>query len=141
MNINFYKSFSKSIAFIYVVGLIFLIIITSSFSLRSKKEYFKSPEFDSFFQDSLSNRDSTGCVVYVSFIVDKKGKVSRVRVDSCDCDSDKVYVKAIKEEAIRVIKDSPTWEPYIHNGKPVSVKYSLPVRFSNEPDTLNGISE
>ncbi len=61
--------------------------------------------------------------VYVSFTVDKKGKVTDVKVlrgigGGCD------------EEALRVIKlTSGKWKPGMQNGKPVKVAMNLPVMF------------
>jgi len=61
--------------------------------------------------------------VYVSFTVDKKGKVTDIKVlrgigGGCD------------EEALRVIKlTSGKWKPGMQNGKPVKVTMSIPVKF------------
>ncbi|NVO19115.1 MAG: energy transducer TonB [Bacteroidetes bacterium] len=60
--------------------------------------------------------------VYVSFIIDSKGKVTDVKVlrgigGGCD------------EEAIRVVKMMPAWHPGKNNGKEVRVQYSMPVSF------------
>jgi len=61
-------------------------------------------------------------VVYVRFIVDKKGKISNVTLlrgigGGCD------------EEAIRVVKGMPDWNPGKQNGMPVPVYFTLPVKF------------
>jgi len=60
--------------------------------------------------------------VYVSFIVEKNGNISNVKIlrgigSGCD------------EEVIRVVKDMPEWKPGTQNGKPVRVQYNLPVKF------------
>jgi TonB family protein len=60
--------------------------------------------------------------VYISFIVDRKGKINDVRVlrgigGGCD------------EEAIRVVKSMPDWIPGKQNGKKVPVQFNLPIRF------------
>ncbi len=62
-------------------------------------------------------------VVHVTFVVDKDGKIKDVKVlrgigGGCD------------EEAIRVVKNMPTWKPGKQRGKSVSVQYNLPVRFT-----------
>ena len=62
-------------------------------------------------------------VVYVTFVVDEHGKVKDPKVlrgigGGCD------------EEAIRVVKNMPTWEPGKQRGKPVRVQYNLPIRFT-----------
>ena len=60
--------------------------------------------------------------VYVTFVVEKDGRVSDVKVlrgigGGCD------------EEAIRVVKSMPRWTPGKQRGKPVKVQYNLPCRF------------
>ena len=61
-------------------------------------------------------------VVYVSFVVERDGSISNLKI-----------IKGIgagcNEEAIRVIRLMPLWEPAKHNGKAVASLYSLPVRF------------
>jgi protein TonB len=61
--------------------------------------------------------------VYVTFVVNEKGKVQDVKVlrsigGGCD------------EEAIRVVENMPTWSPGKQRGKPVKVQYNLPIRFT-----------
>jgi len=64
--------------------------------------------------------------VYVSFMIDEKGNVSKVKVlrgigGGCD------------EEAIRVIElTSGRWRPGTQNGKTVKVMMNLPVNFSSK---------
>lgn len=60
--------------------------------------------------------------VYVSFVVEKDGSISRVKVikgigGGCD------------EEALRVVRKMPKWEPGTQHGKPVRVQYTLPLNF------------
>jgi len=61
--------------------------------------------------------------VYVTFVVSEDGKVKDVKVlrsigGGCD------------EEAIRVVKNMPTWSPGKQRGKAVKVQYNLPIRFT-----------
>jgi TonB family protein len=62
--------------------------------------------------------------VYVSFIVDKKGKVKDVKL-----------VRGVKggaaldAEALRVIGIMPDWKPGKQAGKEVMVQYNFPVKF------------
>ena len=61
--------------------------------------------------------------VYLKFIVDERGEVSDVQVlrgIGAGCD----------EEAMRVIREMPKWTPGKQNGKPASVWYKLPVKFT-----------
>ncbi len=61
--------------------------------------------------------------VYVTFVVEKNGNVTDVRVlrgigGGCD------------EEAIRVIKAMPKWNPGKQRGKPVRVQFNMPIKFT-----------
>lgn len=58
----------------------------------------------------------------VQFIVEKDGSISNVRVMS------KVH-PLLDAEAIRVVKSMPRWMPGRLKGKPVRVKFNLPVTF------------
>ena len=64
--------------------------------------------------------------VYVTFVVEKNGNVTDVKIlrgigGGCD------------EEAIRVVKSMPKWNPGKQRGKNVRVQFNLPIQF-----TLNG---
>ncbi len=61
--------------------------------------------------------------VYVTFIVDKDGKIKDAKVlrgigGGCD------------EEALRVVRAMPDWTPGKQNGRNVTVQYNLPVNFN-----------
>ena len=60
--------------------------------------------------------------VTVSFIVEKDGRVSNVRLL-------RSVQPALDKEAIRVVKSMPKWTPGKQNGKPVRVRFNLPVMF------------
>jgi periplasmic protein TonB len=60
--------------------------------------------------------------VYASFIIEKDGTVSNVKIIRGihpDCDA----------EVIRVISDMPRWNPGKQRGQPVRVQFNLPVKF------------
>ena len=60
--------------------------------------------------------------VFVSFVVDKEGSISDLKVIkgiSAECD----------QEAIRVVKMMPPWKPGKQNGKPVKSRFVLPIKF------------
>jgi len=61
--------------------------------------------------------------VFLSFTVEKNGKLDDVVVT-------RGLSKEINAEAVRVIKNSPNWEPGVLNGKPVRVKYNINVNFN-----------
>lgn len=72
--------------------------------------------------------------VTVQFIVDKDGSIDDVKIlRSVNPDLD--------AEAIRVIKMMPRWEPGTHKGKPVRVKYTVPVMFRLTPEPVEKIDE
>jgi len=60
--------------------------------------------------------------VFVSFVVDSEGKISEVTTIkgiSADCD----------KEAVRVVQMMPPWKAGKQNGKPVKVRFVLPIKF------------
>lgn len=60
--------------------------------------------------------------VYVSFVVSKDGSISEVKVvRGLSADLDK--------EAVRVVSMMPPWRPGKQNGKPVFVRFVLPIKF------------
>lgn len=62
-------------------------------------------------------------IVYVTFVVEKDGRVSNVKVlrgigGGCD------------EEAVRVIQKMPNWAPGKQRGRAVRAQFNMPVRFT-----------
>lgn len=69
-----------------------------------------------------AKKDKIQGKVYISFVVEKDGSVADAKVlrgigGGCD------------EEALRVVKAMPKWEPGKQKGTPVRVQYNLPVAF------------
>jgi len=61
--------------------------------------------------------------VYVTFVVERDGSVTDVKIlrgigGSCD------------EEAVRVVRNMPRWEPGKQRGKPVRVQFNMPIKFT-----------
>lgn len=62
--------------------------------------------------------------VYVEYVITKTGEVANVKV-----------IKSVEgapdldAESVRVVNEMPTWKPGENNGKPVSVRMVLPIRF------------
>lgn len=69
--------------------------------------------------------------VYVSFVIDTDGSVSRVKVK-------KGVDPSLDKEAIRVVETSPRWEPGIQKGQTVRVEFTFPIIFVlAEDDVVN----
>ncbi len=60
--------------------------------------------------------------VHVQFVVNKNGEIKDVKILHG-------VNKWLDEEALRVVKGMPKWEPGKQHGKPVSVYYTLPISF------------
>ena len=61
--------------------------------------------------------------VIVQFVVDKDGSITNVQVAQSGGDP------SLDKEAVRVVKAMPKWLPGMQKGKPVRVKYTMPVNF------------
>lgn len=71
---------------------------------------------------AIARRMSVEGSVFVSFVVDKEGKISDPQVIkgiSTECD----------QEALRVIKLMPPWKPGKQNGRAVKSRFVLPIKF------------
>lgn len=64
--------------------------------------------------------------VVVTFVVEKDGSISHTQVE-------KSVDPSLDKEAIRVVLSMPLWKPGIQKGKPVRVKYTLPITFRLPP--------
>ena len=67
--------------------------------------------------------------VYVSFIVEKDGSLTDIQLM-------KGLGYGCNEEAIRVVNAMPKWQPGTQSGRPVRVRYNLPIEFpyTGQPD-------
>ena len=75
----------------------------------------------------LARETGTQGTLVVRFVVDKTGKVIKPEMvkslgQGCDV------------EVLRIIETMPDWDPGIHQGKPVSVYFNLPVKFKLQGD-------
>ncbi|MCB0371770.1 MAG: energy transducer TonB [Muricauda sp.] len=59
--------------------------------------------------------------VHVQFVIDSKGRVTSIQKRGPD--------RLLEEEAVRIIGSLPKVKPGEQRGKPVSVKYSIPINF------------
>ena len=60
--------------------------------------------------------------VYISFVIDTIGKVTNVEIV-------RSFNKELDQEAIRVVKLLDNWTPGAQRGKPINVKYTVPINF------------
>ncbi len=67
--------------------------------------------------------------VFLQFVVEKDGSLTDIQVMRGP-DSE------INDEAVRVIKNSPNWNPGIQGGKPVRVRYNIAVSFNLDLSNL-----
>jgi protein TonB len=61
--------------------------------------------------------------VFVSFTVEKDGTLTDIKID-------RKLGYGTDEEAVRALKLTKRWNPGMQNGKPVRVKYNIPIKFS-----------
>ncbi|RZJ74579.1 MAG: hypothetical protein EOO45_08185 [Flavobacterium sp.] len=107
----------------------------------SEKEKFVKPDtpaefpggliaFNKFVSDNLILRDTTAkdLKIYVSYVVDTDGGVDDVVVAR-----DPGF--GLGEEAVRVVKLSPKWNPALKEGKPVRFAMVFPIRIKIEPSS------
>ncbi len=75
-----------------------------------------------------AQEEKTEGIVFVHFVINKKGKI----VDP------KIFVSVdplLDQEALRIVKKMPKWEPAEEQNKKVSIQFNLPIRF--RLNTLN----
>ncbi|RZK50803.1 MAG: energy transducer TonB [Pedobacter sp.] len=72
----------------------------------------------------MASENNVAGQVFVAFTVEKDGSITDVRAEG------RKLGFGLEEEAVRVLKSSKRWNPGMQNGKPVRVKYNIPVRFT-----------
>ena len=77
---------------------------------------------DNIVYPKLAKESGIQGTVYVSFVVEADGRITNVIVlkgigGGCD------------EEAVRVVKNMPNWEPGTQRGKKVRTQFNMPFRF------------
>jgi TonB family protein len=71
-------------------------------------------------EEAKKNKDEGK--VYVSFVIDKKGKIKETLIL-------RGVTPLLDSEAKRVIEGMPKWKPGKNDGKKVNVKYTIPINF------------
>ena len=60
--------------------------------------------------------------IFIAFVIDQTGKIVKARVIRGED-------RYLKEEALRLVKSIPQMKPANQRGKPVPVKYTIPINF------------
>lgn len=105
-------------------------------NIYTKSQVDKVAEF-SFGGDSLEkfiinntkwvlNRASGKGYIVVGFTVDKTGDIKDINIVKT------LFFSPFEKEAIRLVKIMPQWNPAVKNGKKVSSRVELPIRFEME---------
>jgi protein TonB len=68
---------------------------------------------------SAKNDKTTGRII-ISFVVEKDGSLSAPEIV-------KGLSAELNAEAIRLIKEAPKWNPGMQGGRPVRVKFTIPI--------------
>lgn len=71
-----------------------------------------------------AQKAKVGGTTFVQFVVDADGNIRDVKTVGAK----KGY--GLEDEAIRVVKAMPKWEPGVQNERQVAVQFNLPIRFS-----------
>lgn len=71
---------------------------------------------------SLCRENNIQGKVLISFVVNKDGKI-------VDTEVVKSVHPSLDKEALRVVSSMPAWKPGMQRGKPVRVRYTVPVNF------------
>ena len=69
--------------------------------------------------------------VTLRFAVDENGDLDEVKVLKTSGD------RGVDDEAVRIVESMPKWKPAMSKGKPVKVYYTLPLKFTLEPEEGN----
>jgi TonB family protein len=128
----------KKILLITALLLISLNVFSQSDSLQKDSVYFKTERMAEFkggqqelfmylsqnikYPEHEMTEGKEG-TVYVSFVIDKVGKVTNAKVIKGVTDN-------FNNEALRVVNQMPDWIPAEQDGKMVSVQFNMPIKFS-----------
>ena len=100
----------------------FTIGTASQFYAPNSNNNFTRWVFENLKYPEIAKKEGYQGRIYVSFVVDEKGKVSDVRIINGAHDS-------LNKEALRVIRSSPDWVPAKMGDINVPVTYTFPVIF------------
>jgi len=88
---------------------------------NTKIREFVLENFDFNITKKCKTHDCLFDEVYVHFIITKEGKIAKIKADGMSSE--------LKKHAMDIVKKLPQMKPAIKNGKPVAIKYTLPLWF------------
>ena len=74
-----------------------------------------------------AKKNGVGGKVYMSFVVEKDGSLTDIKVI-------KGVSPELDAEAVRLIKESPKWQPGSAAGTPCRVRYIFPINFDSQQE-------
>lgn len=83
---------------------------------------FRSWVFSKVKYPELAQQNNIQGRVMLSFVIERDGSLTNIEIITSPD-------RLLSDEAVRVVKSSPKWEPGKQRGVPVRVKYNLPVDF------------
>ncbi|MBK6266415.1 energy transducer TonB [Marivirga sp. S37H4] len=106
-------------------SLVFYVVETEPSYMGGNEAMIQFLEDNLKYPEEAKSDDQEG-TVFVDFILSDKGVVTNSEVTTYTYKNiDPAFVK----EALRVVDMMPAWSPGLQNGKPVAVKYSIPITF------------
>lgn len=85
-------------------------------------EYFRNYIQDRVtYPENAKNKHIKG-VVYASFVVNKDGEVSNIKII-------RGVSPELDSEVVRALKESPLWSPAVRRGKAVDISMAVPIKF------------
>jgi len=73
---------------------------------------------------AAAQKANTSGTIFIQYLVKSDGSIADVKTVGA------VKGNGLEEEAVRVVKNMPVWNPGKQNGQPVTVQFNLPIRFS-----------
>jgi periplasmic protein TonB len=86
-----------------------------------QKELFQYIAKETIYPRKLKKEGIEGCVV-VRFFINTNGSISNISILKSSSD-------LLSEEAIRVVKSLPNWEPALEEGIPIRTAYTVPISY------------
>ncbi len=75
-------------------------------------------------QEAMARNE--GGITQVGVVIDKKGRIKEAKIETSS------GIKALDQEALRVVRSMPNWKPGIEGTQAVNVAMSIPVNFKPE---------